>query len=97
MHPLSVCIIQMVHVASLLQMIRETLDERGGELMHSLCDGETVIWRGWADILVQSTGKSGRTQYALTYRLVDGKIVSLTEMVDSGQALQALCLSPNRC
>ncbi len=71
-------------VLLVLQTVFEAMQFLGGENTVKMCDGDTVMWRGWSQIRVKSTGKTGRMEYVVTYKVKDGKIISYDELTDSG-------------
>ena len=66
------------------QTVAEGVQLLGGENTYKMCHGDIVIWRGWSQIRVKPTGKTGRMEYVITYKVKDGKIVSYDELTDSG-------------
>ena len=75
-----------------VQIVGQSMELRGGKLEHALCAGEVVVWRGWMDVLCRSTGKTAIIQYAITWRVVDGVILSQDELTNSGQHSVLLAL-----
>lgn len=62
------------------------------ETLHMVSQGDVVIARGWIDFRCKDTNKSGKLQYAITYTVKDGKIISYDEMTDSGESGFLLCI-----
>ena len=67
-----------------MQTAYSVLEVKKAKNAHIIAQGNTVIWRGWADFYCKPTSKSGRLQYAITWQVKDGRVTSYDEMTDSG-------------